>query len=125
MAGPQVVGKMPKKIEKTNVCGALLKWGADELGSHEILSGGSSKIHYRQFRDAMMADDLIVSEPTIKSKWRLLASSGIIASDADRTILYWDLLKLACNPDLVANIERRLEYEKNKNKKTHTEGVLA
>jgi hypothetical protein len=116
---------MPKKIEKSEVCGALLTWGADSYCAMDVESGGSSRITYRQFRDAMMGADLIVSEPTIKSKWRMLASAGIIGADAERTVIYWDSLKLSCRPELLATIERYFNHEKNKNKKTHTEGAVA
>ena len=44
---------MPKKIEKSEVCGALLTWGADSYCATDVESGGSSRITYRQFRDAM------------------------------------------------------------------------
>ena len=116
---------MPRKIEKSEVCGSLLTWAADSYCAMEIISGGTTRISYKQFRDAMMAADLIVSEPTIKSKWRMLASAGIIAADAERTVIYWDSLKTSCRPELVASIERYFNHEKNKNKKTHTEGAVA
>ena len=91
----------------------------------DVASGGTSKITYSQFREAMMAGDLIVSEPTIKSKWKMLAASGSIAAGRDRAVVYWDTIKIYARPELVATIERHIEQEeKNKNKKTHTEGAL-
>ena len=116
---------MPKKVERTEVCGALLTWGADSFCAMDILSGGSSRLTYSQFREAMMAGDLIVSEPTIKSKWKMLAANGSIASGKDRGVVYWDSIKIYCRPELVASVERHIEQEKNKNKKTHTEGAVA
>ena len=117
---------MPKKVEKSEVCGALLTWGADSFCAMDIKSGGTSKITYSQFREAMMAGDLIVSEPTIKSKWKMLAANGSIAAGRDRAVVYWDLVKIYSRPELVASVERHIEQdEKNKNKKTHAEGVIA
>ena len=121
---------MPRKIDKTEVCDHLLKWAVLNLDTTAYEStDGESRITYRDFRTAMQKDDFISSEPTIRSKWTMLASSGIISAPAknNRTgILYWFGLRMGASPEIAARIDGLVEKEKKqKNKKTHTEGALA
>lgn len=118
---------MPRKIEKAEVCDRLLRWSVDNLDTSTFEDGGSTRITYRDFRTAMQTDDFIGSEPTIRSKWTMLAASGIIS--APRTgkgaaVMYWDLLRISCTAEMVCAAERYLENEKKqKNKKTHSEAI--
>ena len=123
---------MPRKIEKQEICDRLLQYATRRLDTREFLDDGSCRIRYTNFREAMLETDLIVSEPTIRSKWKMLAASGIIElQPGDRTgtsgSIEWGKLKQASRPSLVALCELEFETEKEKNKKTkkHTEGVLA
>lgn len=123
---------MPRKIEKQEICDRLLQYATQRLDTKEFLEDGSCRIRYANFREAMMETDLIVSEPTIRSKWKMLAASGIIAiAPGDRTgtmgSIEWGPLKQASRPSLVAICELEFETEKEKNKKTkkHTEEAFA
>lgn len=118
---------MPRKIDKTEVCGALLTWSNDHMCTMDILSGGTSRIYYRQFREAMLSSDLAVCEPTIRSKWKQLCAMEIINGNSDRGTISWKELKTCCKPELVAYIEQSIENEikKQKNKNTQTGGAFA
>lgn len=118
---------MPRKVETADVCGALLTWGTDNVDAMDILSGGTTRIMYKQFRDAMMAADLLVSEPSIRSKWVQLTAKGAITSSRDRGYIHWDLIKIGSRLELCTHIEVELEQKikKQKNKKTDTEGAVA
>ena len=118
---------MPRKVETADVCGALLTWGTDNVDAMDILSGGTTRIMYKQFRDAMMAADLLVSEPSIRSKWAQLNAKGAITSSRDRGYVHWDLVKIGSRVELCTHVELLLEEKtkKQKNKKTHTEEAFA
>lgn len=121
---------MPRKIEKTEVCDHLLKWAVDNLDTTAYEStNGASRITYRDFRTAMQRDDFISSEPTIRSKWTMLASSGIISAPAKANrigTLYWFDLRMGASPEISSAMDRIVEKEKKqKNKKTNTEEAVA
>ena len=119
---------MPRKIEKSEVCDNLLKWAIDNLDTTAYDSNdGASRITYRDFRTAMQKDDFISSEPTIRSKWGMLTSSGIISAPQKLSkagLLYWFDLRMASSPEIVSAADRIMEKEKKqKNKKTDGEVV--
>lgn len=121
---------MPRKIEKQEVCDRLLIYATDNLDTSTFLEDGFCRIRYNHFREAMMETDLISSEPTIRSKWSMLAASGIIAPvTGTRNVcaINWGMLKRAARPELVARFESELELieKKQKNKKTQTEEAEA
>lgn len=121
---------MPRKIDKTEVCDHLLKWAVTHLDTTAYESTyGESRITYRDFRTAMQRDDFISSEPTIRSKWTMLASSGIISAPAKNYrngVLYWFGLRMGASPEIASAMDRIVEKEKKqKNKNTDTEGALA
>ena len=123
--------KMPGKIERQEVCSRLLAYAYDNLDTRSFMEeGGTSVIRYNNFREAMMETDLIASEPTIRSKWKSLAASGIVrpqSRDGRTGVIDWSRLKFESKPALVARLESDFELESEKNKKTkkHTEEASA
>lgn len=114
---------MPAKIGLGEVATHLLRWSIENMDTTAFLDeDGSVRLTYRQFRIAMIHGDFIVSEPTIKKKWQLLSSIGIVsAGRGEQGTLYWKALKAFSAPGVVAGAETLIENENKKIKKqTHT-----
>lgn len=115
---------MPAKIGLGEVATHLLRWSVENMDTAAFLDeDGSVRLSYRQFRIAMIHGDFIVSEPTIRKKWQLLLSNGIIsAGRGEQGVLYWSSLKAFSAPGVVASAESYIDTENKKIKKqTHTD----
>ena len=105
---------MPQKISEREVCRRV----ADQRreGIEAALEHGISTVRYTKtmFREDMMSEGFIASEPTVSAKWTMLKADGVVLEQGQRTHLHVGnlLLRAGISP---------MAIKKQKQKKTEAE----